>query len=82
MLRVDNPQDVEILSSFPGNGETSLAKDWLELRNEGNKYFRDDEWNKAIEYYTRCIDLALSHDNIEQQVPSASNVQEKVSGVC
>ncbi|GLJ15289.1 hypothetical protein SUGI_0250620 [Cryptomeria japonica] len=31
MLRVDNPNDVEILASLPGKGENSLAKDLLEL---------------------------------------------------
>ncbi|GLJ21779.1 hypothetical protein SUGI_0406510 [Cryptomeria japonica] len=80
MLRVDNPQDVEILSSFPGikNADTYLAKDLVELRSEGNKYFRDGYWNRAIDCYSRCIDLALSRDKIEPQVRSASHIQEKV----
>ncbi|GLJ21784.1 hypothetical protein SUGI_0406640 [Cryptomeria japonica] len=74
MLRVDNPQNVEILASFPGNEETSLAKSLLELRNKGNKCFREENWNKAIDYYSSCIDLALSRN----KMPSASNIQEKV----
>ncbi|XP_057849630.2 methyltransferase FGSG_00040 [Cryptomeria japonica] len=78
MLRVDNPNDVEILACLPGKAENSLAKDLLELRSEGNKYFKDEDWNKAIDNYSRCIDLALSRDKIEPQVPSASNIQEKV----
>ncbi|GLJ21778.1 hypothetical protein SUGI_0406500 [Cryptomeria japonica] len=78
MLRVDNPQNVEILASFPGNEDTSLAKSLLDLRNKGNKCFRDEDWNKAIKFYSRCIDLALSRDKLEPQMPSASNIEEKV----
>ncbi|XP_059075194.1 uncharacterized protein LOC131875174 [Cryptomeria japonica] len=78
MLRVDNPEDVEILATLPGKAESPVVKELLELHSEGNKYFRDEDWNKAIEYYSRCIDLALSREKIEPQVPSASNIQEKV----
>ncbi|GLJ18861.1 hypothetical protein SUGI_0337040 [Cryptomeria japonica] len=78
MLCADNPQNVEILASFPRNEETSLAKSLLELRNKHNKCFWDEDWKKAIDYYSRCIDLALLRNKFELQVPSASNIQEKV----
>ncbi|GLJ21789.1 hypothetical protein SUGI_0406740 [Cryptomeria japonica] len=48
MLRVDNPQNVEILASFLGNEDTSLPKSLLQLRNKGNKCFQDEDWDKAV----------------------------------
>lgn len=48
MLLIDNPQDIEILSSFYGNAETYLAKDLFELPSEGKKYFCDGDWNMVM----------------------------------
>lgn len=66
-LKVNNPDDVQIVSSFPaqpaaessdtgGGGAPQASKDPADaLRNEGNFYFNPGDMKRAIDLYTQSI---------------------------
>ncbi|KAH9302114.1 hypothetical protein KI387_013697 [Taxus chinensis] len=78
MLRVDNPRNVEIVTSFPPIPQTSFVEHLLDLRGKASACFRADDWEKSIEYYSRCIQFALSSYKSEPRFPWASNIQKQV----
>lgn len=60
IIRVDNPANVVKLMIHKGKPTESLLHlDVEDVRKEGNKCFREQNWNAAAEHYTKCIDAAL-----------------------
>ncbi|KAH9302110.1 hypothetical protein KI387_013693, partial [Taxus chinensis] len=75
MLRVNNPEHVEFVTSFQVNPQTASAVDLLQLRNNGNSCFKNQDWKGALGYYSKCIQLALSHKH-GTEFPRSSKVEK------
>jgi hypothetical protein len=60
IIRVDNPANVVKLMTEKGKRTESLLHlDVEDVRKEGNRCFREQNWDAAAEHYTKCIDAAL-----------------------
>lgn len=60
IIRVDNPANVvKVMAEKGKRTESLLHVDVEDMRKEGNRCFREQNWEAAAEYYTRCIDAAL-----------------------
>jgi len=60
IIRVDNPANVVKLMTEKGTRTESLPPvDVEDVRKEGNRCFREQNWDAAAEHYTKCIDASL-----------------------
>eukprot|EP01018_Ginkgo_biloba_P013777 Gb_00792 [translate_table: standard] len=70
ILWVDNPSNIECVSSFPVPNDECLSVE--ELRKVGNRCFGDEDWMGAINLYSQCIERATNEEPVAMSSTSAN----------
>jgi len=55
-----NQKILQSITIKDGNSQVNVAnvkEDWVSLRQEGNKHYKEERWEEAISYFTRAIHL-------------------------